>query len=144
MQNVNIASKSLIFKTTLFILLALTVKSGFACKYSIENAEISNPEFYINFTSYVEKIFGEHGFTKSENTNDAGYVFSSKNYITTGSNYFRLKQVNIEFKVVSNSSTINVKSLNNCFTVSCPASEYASAIKVALKKLNQRLPNCSK
>lgn len=110
------------------------------CEVSLANTEINNQEFYVNFTKEVEKIFRRHGYdiVAAESQNH----FTTKNYITTGTNYFRLKQVNIKFDFTQGNKILDIHVLKNCITVSCPLSSYLKALKSALKKLDHQLPNC--
>ncbi len=112
-----------------------------SCEVSLSNTEIRNPEFYIDFTRAVEKILISHGHTIVENNAEAS--LSSKNYITTGTNYFKLKQANIEIEVKLPSKTLVLHGMSKCFTVSCPASNYLKALKQALKELDQQVINCN-
>ena len=112
------------------------------CSVNLKNTEIRNSEFYIDFTKVVENILIKHGYNISEN--EADYHFVAKNFITTGTTYFQLKQVNIEFAFSGEQVDLNLHELKNCMTVSCTSDRYLKALKGALKEFDQRLENCSK
>lgn len=128
----------------LFLVITLShlAPSAFAnsCSVNLKNTEIINSEFYINFTTVVENIFIKHGYIID--ANNADFLFEAKNFITTGTNYFKLKQVNIEFSFSSKKTEILIHEIKNCFTVSCTADKYLKALKGALKKFDQNLKNC--
>lgn len=131
----------------IFIVVALLIfpilSSRASCTAHIEKAEIVNSEFYINFTQKIEHVLQEHGFDIVNSKDLAEFTFTSKDYITVGSNYFRLQQVNIDFNFNKNNKVdFAVHSLKNCLTVSCPASDYLKALKSSLKKFEQKLQRC--
>ena len=110
------------------------------CKVALKNTEIINSEFYIDFTPSVEKIFQQHGYGVVPH--GADYFFVTKNFITTGTNYFRLQQVHIEFTFTGPNFKKQFHEMKNCMTVSCTGSRYLEALKGTLKKFNQQLQNC--
>jgi hypothetical protein len=112
-----------------------------ACEVTIANTEIINSEFYIDFTTVVENILQKHGYKVVQK--NAKYQFEAKNYITTGTNYFRLKQANIDFIFEGINTNIKIHELKNCLTVSCTGSDYLKALKSALKKFDKQLTHCS-
>ncbi len=126
-----------------FTLFFSTTAFSAACTVKLQNTEIVNSEFYIDFTTVVENIFIQHGYHISTNNNERS-LFQAKHFITTGTNYLKLKQVNIEFLFQGIHMNVKVHELKNCLTVSCASSHYLKALKNALKKFDKQLPSCQR
>lgn len=137
--NITITKKVLIL---FWILYLFSHSKVYSCDVSITGTEIINGEFYINFTTVVEKIFQSHGYTVSKS--HASTQLTAKNFVTTGSNYLKLKQANVELIITTPKDKYTLKGISSCHTVSCPAYNYIKAIKKVLKKLDRQIVHCTR
>ena len=127
-------------KFYLILLLLFNSLCATCCTIFIPKSEITNEDFYIDYTSALTKIFEKHHYTVINHFE--GTSFESKYYITTGTNYFHLKKVTMEFNFTQDNNSIILKSTKNCYNVSCTASDYVSALKQNLNKLNKVINDC--